>query len=59
MHGAETGMVGEVKLGLWVRSLRDRYRRETLSQDRAERLEELAGWSWDTRVVPVQTGVSL
>ncbi len=43
------GRVGDVKLGLWVQSLRARYRQGTLSEDRGQQLEALAGWSLGTR----------
>ncbi len=45
----KTGRVGDVKLGLWVQSVRDRYRRGTLTEDRVQQLEALPGWSWNTR----------
>jgi hypothetical protein len=44
--------VGDVKLGPWVQALRERYRQGKLGKDRVERLEALAGWSWDTRNTP-------
>ena len=45
----KTGRVGDVKLGLWVQALRERYRQGALSKDQLQRLEALAGWTWDTR----------
>ena len=41
--------VGDAKLGLWVQSVRERFRQGALSKDRVDRLETLEGWSWDTR----------
>jgi hypothetical protein len=37
------------KLGLWVMSVRQRYRRGRLAPDRARRLERLPGWTWNVR----------
>ena len=38
----------DAKLGSWVGSTRQRYRRGTLSWDRARRLAALRGWVWST-----------
>ena len=46
----KTEMWEGVRLGLWVQSIRQRYRRGTLSGDRARRLQALPGWQWSTRV---------
>jgi hypothetical protein len=44
--------VGEVKLGVWMQSIRNRYRKGTLGEERARRLETLPGWGWNTRRSP-------
>ena len=36
----------EVALGAWVGYARQRYRKNQLSEDRAQKLEEIPGWQW-------------
>ncbi len=42
-------MVDGYKLGWWVNVQRNNYAEGTLDADRQRRLEDLPGWTWDTR----------
>ena len=46
----------EFKLGSWVNSQRQSYRRARLSKLRASRLEQLPGWVWDPHEARWETG---
>ncbi|MGW0327774.1 Helicase associated domain protein [Nocardia sp. NPDC003183] len=39
--------IGDHRLGNWVAKQRDKYAAATLAADKIERLETLAGWTWD------------
>ena len=39
-----------LRLGWWVNMQRNNYAKGTLDADRERRLQELPGWTWDTRV---------
>lgn len=37
---------GDIRLGSWVNSMRTRYRKNILPQDRVKKLESVDGWEW-------------
>jgi hypothetical protein len=43
-------VVDGVRLGSWVQSVRNRYRRGTLTEERVRRLEGLPGWDWGAEI---------